>query len=114
VQISGTGSPFKMVSWSYPYKKLALGSEQYPGFLHCKQFNQTEDQLYSQSLASIMNGNRAKYLYDCKRGLEGLLSNEDDDPAKAITIFVPKGSKASTYYLSACLAVTHEAPYMPE
>jgi hypothetical protein len=115
-KLAGKTYPFKMVSWSYPYKRIALGSTelQYPAFLHCKQFDQTEDQSYSEARALVMNGNRTKYLYDCKRGLDGIFLNEDDDPKKALTHFVSKGTYAFEHYQAACLAVTHEAPYMPE
>ena len=38
----------------------------------------------------------------------------EDDPAKAIMAGVPIGSMAFDFYLTVCLAVTHEAPYVPE
>lgn len=107
---AGRVYPFKMVSWSYPYKRLA----QHSGFLHCKQFNRREDDLYFETRALIVNGIRSKSLYDCKRGLWGPMINEDNDPTKAITSPVAKGTRAFEYYLAVCRAVTREAPYMPE
>jgi hypothetical protein len=106
----------KHAFWSLPYVRLALntrgGLEQYPNSFHCKNIFQTEEQEYSQSRASIMNGIQSKSLFDCMRGLHGGL-RLDDDPSKAVTGFVRNGTKALKFYLSLCQAVTHETPYVP-
>jgi hypothetical protein len=106
----------KTVHWFYPYKRLALntqaGLEELPFLpLHCKGPSETKDYLDARSL--ITNGSRAKYLFDCNRGMMGLLLREDDDPAKAFTYFV-KGGGFVPDYLSLCHNVTHEWPYLPE
>jgi len=117
--LAGKTYPFKTVSWSYPYLKLAAKFEGHPeqqqiAFLHCKQGGKTENELYSEHRTSIMNGIRSKELFDCKRGLTGLFLNEDDEPAKAITGFVRSGTYNAQYYLGVCHRVTHELPYEPK
>jgi hypothetical protein len=116
--LAGRTYPFKMVSWSYPYMKLALklkgGTEQRIAFLTCKQWDETEDKLYSEHRASIMNGIRSKELFDCKRGQTGIFLHEEDDPVKAITGFVRSGTYSAQYYLGVCYRVMHEMPYDPE
>jgi hypothetical protein len=117
-QLAGKTYPFKMVSWNYPYKRLARkfqsGLLPRSGFLTCKQWSEPEDKLYREHRASIMNGIRSKYLFDCKRGLAGMFINEDDDPAKVITNFVPPDSLLTRYYAAVCYRVMHEWPYLPE
>jgi hypothetical protein len=113
IEVKSSQSKFKMVSWSYPYERLAIGSEQYPAFLHCKGPDKTENQTYLDAQNSVMSGRRSKYLYDCKRGLEGFFWDEADDKPKIINS-VSGGTYAFRYYLATCLAVTHEAPYIPE
>jgi hypothetical protein len=96
-----------LVSWLLPYKRLAFGSKPSEQLLRCED--------YSEWWASITNGVRMIDLYDCKRGLHGVLHDDKDDPAKAITGFVRNnGSKSFEYYLRVCLRVTHESPYEPE
>jgi hypothetical protein len=111
---SAQSNQFKMVSWSYPYERLALSSGQYPAFLHCKQINQTEDHLYAEQRALVLNGLRTKRLYDCKRAVWGQFQHEDDELSKIVTGIVRIRSMAFKYYLSVCRAVTHETPYVPE
>lgn len=117
-QLAGKTYPFKMISWSYPYMKLARKSqgqtEQSLAFLHCKQWDETEEKLYSEHRAAITNGFRSKELFDCKRGQTGMFIHEEDDPAKAITGFVRSGTYRHQYYLGVCYRVTHELPYDPE
>ena len=95
----------KFVQWSYPYEGVPGGGV----ILAC---DRPAD--YTEARSLIINGTRTKYLYDCKRGLYGAFLHQNDDPAKAMTAFPPKGSIAFKYYLSACEAVTHEAAYIPE
>jgi hypothetical protein len=117
-QLAGKTYPFKLVSWNYPYKRLALkfqgNLQPQLGVLTCKQWSQTEDQLYQEHRTLIMNGIRSKYLFDCKRGLTGLFIHEDDDPAKVITFFVSQHTDLYTFYLAVCSRVMHEVPYLPE
>jgi hypothetical protein len=101
---------YKKVVWYYPYKML----HDEIGVFDCKEPGRTEDESYWQDRALITNGLRSKTLYDCKRGLWGKFRNEDDDPAKGMIGFVPKGTLAFKYYQSVCRAVTHETPYVPE
>jgi hypothetical protein len=117
--LAGSTYPSKMVSWSYPYLKLALKFQGHPeqqevAFLMCRQGGKTEAELYSEHRTSIMNGIRFKELFDCKRGLTGSFLNEDDDPAKAISGFVRSGTYEAQYYLGVCYRVTHELPYDPK
>jgi hypothetical protein len=107
--IAQNQSSLKHVKWSFPYKRFASGSQQGLELFVCER--QSE---YSEVRRIILNGIRMKRLFDCKRGLLGVFVREDDDPTKAITGSVPIGSRAFEYYLSACQAVTHEAPYVPE
>jgi hypothetical protein len=118
-QVNTAGKTYqtKHAFWSFPYVRLALNTrgclEQYASSFHCRNIFQTEEQEYWESRALIMNGIQSRHLYDCKRGLEGVFIGKDVDPAKAATHFVAKGTGAFEYYLSVCLAVTHEAPYVP-
>jgi hypothetical protein len=110
IRVKDVERDFKVITWPYPYQRL----EQTYGFLDCKRGSLTEDELFSEFRTGIMSGLRTKTLYDCKRGLWGNFVDKFDDPAKAITGFVPKGTRAFDEYLSVCRAVTHEAPYVPE
>ena len=117
--LAGKTYPFKIVSWSYPYLKLAQKfrghvDQQALAFLTCKQWDKKEDELYSEHRSSIMNGIRSKELFDCKRGQTGMFLHEEDDPAKAITDFVQSGTYSAQYYLGVCYRVMHEVPYDPE
>jgi len=109
----------KMVSWNYPYKRLAMdiehGLERFE-FLHCNDPVKTEAESYFETLSFIMNGFRSKELFDCKRGQAGffLSGNENDDPAKIMTFFVSPNVKMYRIYVMVCAWVTHEAPYTPE
>jgi hypothetical protein len=117
-QLAGRNYPFKMVSWPYPYTRLAtqIRGELSPaqGFLHCRQWSESEEKLYAETRALIMNGIRSKELFDCKRGLSGVFIHEDDDPSKAITGVVRPQSYNGQYYRSICLRVMQETPYSPE
>lgn len=102
--------PFKMVSWSYPYGKLAwhVNNEiiQRTNFLHCREF--------SEQLDAITNGFRSTQIFDCKRGLTGLFLGDDADPARAKTLPVSADTRGYLVYLKVCLGVTNEAPYVPQ
>jgi hypothetical protein len=106
--------PYKIVTWSYPYKRLAIGREERPGFLQCKQYPKTEDQLYEEMHSIITNGLRNKTLYDCSRGLVGVFLNVNDDPSKAYGFFVKKNTLEEQNYIEVCGAVTHKMPYLPK
>ncbi|MEH2498975.1 hypothetical protein V1294_005454 [Bradyrhizobium sp. AZCC 1678] len=106
---SGMTYPFKMVSWKYPYVRLA-----HPAYLHCKQWGRSESELYMESHNLIANGLRTKELYDCKRGLSGSFMHDDDDLSKAFTAPVRKGTNGLAWYRAVCRAVTQEEPYLPE
>jgi hypothetical protein len=70
--------------------------------------------LVLEDVARIANGTPSRVLYDCKQGLWGDLANEDDDPTKAQTLHVQKGTRAFANYLSMCRTVTNEEPYVAE
>jgi hypothetical protein len=103
----------KTISWDYPYKKLAINTSQ--GEVE-KPFIpivcDDGEKEYFEMYNVMTNGTHAKYLYDCKRGLEGIYINEQDE--KPRTFPVRKDTYAYDYYLSVCFHVTHEAPYLPE
>ena len=107
IEVNHNQSNSKYVNLFYPYERLSGGAE----ILHCGQYLESE---YAEGHALILNGIRDKQLFDCKRGLFGFFSHEDDDPTKAISGRVPIASMMFVYYLSVCQAVTHEAPYVPE
>jgi hypothetical protein len=106
IEVKHNHLKLKLVYWSYPYKVLAAFS---PGFLGISCVGSE----YGVFRAQITNGIRTKHLYDCKRGLEGFVLDENDT-TKAVTGFVRKGTYAFEYYLSVCRAVTHEDPYVPK
>jgi hypothetical protein len=109
---------FKMASWRLPYRRLSLISDGVPtegfSFLHCKQWDQTEEQLYQDQRGMITNGLRTRYLFDCKRGLWGMFLHENDDPAKVITGFVRHGSRMEREYFQVCYRVMGEVPHLPD
>ena len=100
----------KLVFWYYPYSRLGKNAV---AWLACRENGRTEEELYDQQRAWIMNGSRKKYLFDCKRGQVGYFGHEDDDPAKAIIGPIPAHSYVANYYLGICSRVTHEKPYTP-
>ena len=108
-----------MVSWNYPYERLATESNQgqilqHGTFLTCAHWGKTEDELYAEQRSSIVNGLRSKELFDCKRGLSGTFIDEHDDPARALVAPVRQNSYNDRYYRGVCLQVTHKAPYSRE
>jgi hypothetical protein len=118
-ELAGKIYPFKVVSWSYPYLKLAQKFQEHPeqqqiAFLTCKQGGKAEGELYSEHRTSIVNGVRFKELFDCKRGMTGAFLSDDDDPSKAISGFVKSGTYEAQYYRGVCHRVTHELPYEPK
>jgi hypothetical protein len=117
--VAGRTFPFKTISWSYPYLKIALKFENHPAqqqstSLACNQSGKAEEVLYEQRRTFIMNGLRSKELFDCKRGLAGSFLNEADDPAKAFTSFVRPNTYMAQYYLGVCTRVMHELPFNHE
>jgi len=122
IKSGGRIYPHKTVSWGFPYKRLAINAQggliQYPGpVIHCKDQLITEPEYQSriaETRSVIVNGIRAKELFDCKRGQSGIFLDENDDPTKAKTYFVQPDTLMLRYYLGVCDRVTHEAPYWPE
>jgi hypothetical protein len=93
----------KLVSWSYPYKRLQ------GKVIHMAC---SAPDLYRKG---ITNGFWMKALFDCRRGLIGSFLNEDDDPSKAFhASFVKQATRGEWYYRRVCYAVMHELPYEPE
>ena len=115
VRESGTE---KWVHWSYPYKKLAMGTAQdrleKSIMLQCRTGSKTEAQLFMEHRAKITNGSRMKRLFDCKRGLMGMFFDESDDPAKAMTSPVIPDTFGAIQYTRVCIAVTRGKPYLSE
>jgi len=89
-----------VVSWSYPYLRLARRD---PLDLHCSKV--------ADQRAGIVNGTRRKLLFDCKRSMWAVFSNEDDDPSRAVTDFLLRGDELYRIYMTLCRRVTHEDPY---
>ena len=115
VKISRTS---KWVYWSYPYKRLAMSTEQgldeKGTILYCREQSKTEAQFFLERRAQITNGSRMKHLFDCRRGLAGMFFDNNDDPSKAITSPVRRGTFGEDKYFRVCLAVMNEMPYLPE
>jgi hypothetical protein len=112
IRDGGTAYPFKMVSWKYPYARLA--SDPGIGFLHCKQSGRSETDLFMESYNLITNGLGQKELFDCKRGLSGIFLHSDDDATKAYAAPVRKATNGFFWYRAVCRAVMHQEPYLPE
>jgi hypothetical protein len=115
--------PYKAVSWSYPYKQLAVNTQetlvQYPApVVLCKDQLDTESKYQNRIMdtrSAIMNGYRTRELFDCKRGQVGtFIGHENDDPEKAMTYFVRPETRMFRYYLGVCYHVTHQEPFRPE
>ena len=108
----------KWVYWSYPYKRLAMstaqGLDEKSTILYCREQSKTEAQLFLERRAKITNGSRMKHLFDCRRGLKGLFLDEKDNPSKAITSVVKRGTFGESQYFRVCVAVMNEMPYLPE
>jgi hypothetical protein len=112
IEVDSTANGSKGVSWEYPYRRL---SAKYWSSLHCKLGSRTENELFMESYNRITNGQRSKEIYDCKRGLIGILVDENDDYTKAPLISpVRPGSNGENYYRAVCLAVMHQEPYLPK
>lgn len=110
--LTDKANPFKRVLWPYPYKRLAFpDGQEHSAILTCQQWSRTEDELFWEERSLITNGNQAKYLFDCRRGLMGLVF-EGRDPAKVMTFPVKGGFLRD--YQSICYQLTHEQPYLPE
>lgn len=84
------------------------------GHLQCKQGAKTEEELYLQERAQIMNGFRYRELFDCKRGLIGDFNADEDDPSKAHMGVVRLQSYIGSFYREVCMRVMHETPYIPK
>lgn len=109
-----TNQTDKWIYWSYPYKRLALSNEQgKTTLLYCRAQSTTEAQLFLERRAKITNGMRMKHLFDCRRGLKGLFVDERDDPSKALTSIIERGTFGESQYFRVCVAVMKEAPYLP-
>jgi len=108
----------KWVYWSYPYKRLAMstaqGLDEKGTILYCREQSKTEAQFFLERRAEITNGSRMKHLFDCRRGLGGMFFNNNDDPSKAITSPVKRGTFGEDKYFRVCVAVMNEMPYLPE
>lgn len=100
----------KVALWAYPYRRFAF-SDDTPELVNLSCGNTTE---YTEIRNQIINGIRAKYLYDCKRGIDGMFLNQDhDDFTKVSTGFVRRGTYDAEYYEGVCRAVMKQSPYLP-
>ena len=121
-KFAGRIYPHKTVSWDYPYKRLAINTQQgivqYPApVFHCKDQSDVDNTYQNRIMETrsvIMNGIRTKELFDCKRGQAGIFLQENDDPERATTYFVQPDTLMFRYYVGVCYRVTHEEPYTPE
>jgi hypothetical protein len=99
----------KVITWSSPYSKFGY----YNGDPYKHIFLCASEQQYYEDRRSIMDGDRSKELYDCKRGLRGVFAYVNDDITKAIMTTPREGSLAMSLYVKVCRAVTNEEPYVP-
>lgn len=104
-------SESKLVAWELPFSNLASfrngAIQQQILYLFCKDQNGGRQ--------TITNGVTMKRVFDCKRGLWGILPDfVGGDPSKAITGPVRAGTIGAEHYEAVCRAVTHEEPYLPK
>jgi hypothetical protein len=70
----GRKDEYKIASWDYPYKRIAIEERdgtffQMKLYLECKRQFRDPLESYLEKRAEITNGERARQLFDCKRGL---------------------------------------------
>ncbi len=122
---AGRTDQYKTASWDYPYKRFAHEERdgtffQWEIVLTCKYGHQNEWDLYREKRAEITNGERARQLFDCKRGLHdffGVPFIDGREPSAALMqkMMHPQLVKpGNQLYRSVCLQVTHEQPYSTE
>ena len=100
----------KFALWAYPYRRFAFANND-PELVNLS-CSDTEE--YYVLKNQIINGIRAKYLYDCKRGMDGMFLDQDrDDFTKVSTGFVRRGTYDAEYYEGVCRAVMKQSPYLP-
>jgi hypothetical protein len=116
---------YKTASWYYPYKRLATEEldgtfHQWEFYLVCKYGHQDEWELFKDKQAEITNGERARQLFDCKRGLHdffGVPFIDGEEPSAELMqkMMHPQLVRpGNQLYRDICLPVTHETPYSPE
>ncbi len=106
----------KLVMWYYPYKRLAMSTpseiEEEVDSVDCFADFKAQNQWFHDRLAVITNGSHMTEVFDCRRGLHGLMSVVD--PSKALVGTVHPGTFQEDYYFRVCATVMHEVPYFPE
>jgi hypothetical protein len=117
VKTSPGVKPFKNVTWSIPYRRLALnvGSELREKFSFFDCMGPSVDSIdkeFQTMRYIIMNGIEARELYDCRHGIMGRFLNKDDPPSKAITTTNIRGVYLAAY-IRLCIAVVGGIPYQP-
>jgi hypothetical protein len=100
-----TEKSVKTVIWQSPYEKFRSS---FP------MINCSRSDWYMKARAAIANGVRAKYLFDCKRGMTGIFVDVDDPPGEAITHFVIDDTYGALHYVVLCYAITREPAFPPE
>jgi hypothetical protein len=113
-QIKVTGSKngrAEAVSWEYPYQLLKTI---HGNWVSCEEPGHTAIFGFAERYKRITNGYRAKWIWDCTRGLWDNFMGENDDPTKSHFSPVEKGTNAWWFYQAVCRAATHEEPYQPE
>ena len=110
----GKSERIKWVSWDYPYRRFAIDTTEGLMEKPSRQFGCGDKgrRAYNEEYSLITNGSRSKYLYDCKRGIQGLYFDEQDEKP-SLTAPIKKDTFAYEYYVSLCLHVTNEPPYEP-
>jgi hypothetical protein len=107
--------PHKWVNWRLPYGQLGIRNRdgmiyQSQESMFCGSGGENDDSAHR----SVMNGTRLKYLYDCRRGLEGTFINLNNDSSEARISPVRVGTIAEDHYLAVCRRVTGKEPYHPK
>ena len=105
---------FKNVTWSLPYRKMAIGeSLENVSFFDCEGPRvESADKEYDEIRSSIIDGISQKELYDCNRGVVGFFFNTND-PLSKVHSFPNIRGAYSEAYMRLCYAITSQMPFAP-
>jgi hypothetical protein len=105
----GANYRLKVVSWLLPY--FGAGDKSY----RCNPPGRTEGEEYVDHRNVILNGIKNKIIFDCNRGLQGELFDEQENDYMNIRLYpILNGTFVAGYYNGVCRMVTKKDPYIPE